>query len=258
VANRCLEDGDLISAGETKFKVNIEGGDRSSAIAIRSSWELDGEDSAVAKSRSGKLHIPFTAEETPTGIHVCQGDFEKIEPARLVKVLRGSRKFIPFLIVDFRRLGLEPPPALAADCLPIVDWVGGPDAARAFPMLIPLEERPPDQWESLVNESWDQDAVMITFSRKSADEVLAHWRAMAKGAQGGLVGVVWPSVLCSMIPHNALGKKLIDGLDGVLTELPDFPGQWRLWTRKQRISILKELGFQHRPTTAEALDTRKD
>jgi hypothetical protein len=95
--------------------------------------------------------------------------------------------------------------------------------------------------------------------------MLAHLRKSARvkntadadmgGGGEAMLGIFWPSVLSPLLSFwkpDFVGK-LLEGIEAVLVEVPDLPGEWQIYGRPEQKESLRKLGFAEiSPDAAEA------
>ncbi len=252
-----VENGDEVAAGETSFKVSIEGQDfeipegaamrrtATRTAAMPSSNSSEEQRASPVKRRSEKPPA-FTAEKCPSGLTLCRGEIADTPAADVA--LRLSEKFAAHLIVDFRRLGQAPPKDVATVEF-LFDWFRPDVAAAASPVLISQNDLA--TWPMLLEEGWGKDAVVCLFSNRDTAEVWGHLRRACRGKGHGdapptaVLGFCWPSVLVALLSHHvAYSNQLCEGTHAILTEFPDLPDTWQLFGGPALPDSLDELGFE--------------
>ncbi len=245
--------GDEVVAGDTSFKVAIEGGDLdavegadSRKTDVRGIAKPSVDPSAkIARQRAEKPPT-YTAEKCDSGLTLCRGYIDDATAADVA--LRLSEKFVAHLIVDFRRLGQAVPKDFDKVEF-LFDWFEPDVAAVASPVLISQNDFA--AWPLLLEDGWGKDAVVCLFSNQDTAGVWSHLRRVCRAKGHGdapptaVLGFCWPSVLVALLSHHvAYSNQLFDGIDTILTELPDLPDTWQLFGRLALPDCLDEIGFE--------------
>jgi hypothetical protein len=253
-----VRSGDELRAGETRFQVRVEG-DAPGAATIT---ETDAAaEAAVAAARPAPppaprppANVPYTVETCASGLTLCRGSVDHIQPAELAALLAGS---IPlYLIVDFKNLDASPPEG-AEGMEYLFDWLDPQAAALVSPVV--LAQADFAAWPEMVRQGWGNDAVVCLFSRQDQPTLMAHLRRAIRAkpqredAGGGILGYCWPSVLAMLLAHHtpAFVSQLLTGIDAVLIELPDLPETWQVYGASEVADELDRLGLV-RQSPAEA------
>ena len=240
-----LRAGDQINAGFTDFVVEIEGDSPERARTLHgTSWVPKDIDSVILKSTRQRLSVPYTIESCDSGLTLYRGQIADLTPAKLALVLRLLHPL--HLLVDLNRLGL-PLPAGLGEPQYLFDWLDGPAAKAASPILISPEAEN-DAWRPLVDEGWGGDALICLFSKMLAPELLAHLRSVCRGRSGGasaILGYCWPGVLAPVLLHSPAKQvsRLMAGIEVVLVEFPDLPETWQLFGDAMLAQALNKFGF---------------
>lgn len=255
-----LRDGDTIQAGDTSFRVTIEGDDPIAASTLhQTTWVRTDVPLDEQQASKGRLKVPFTVEPCETGLTLCRGGIEAISPGTLAKLLADTYPL--HMIVHFNRLGIPFPEEFGQPQY-LFDWMDPAAAAMASPVVVSPGEG--ENWRVLVNDSWGQDAVICFFSQKPPAEVLSHLRSQCRvrGGNGppqqGMFGYCWPGVLASVLtqsPRNIVGR-LMANIDAVLVEFPDLPDNWQLFGNERLPNVLEKFGFVRSAGSAVAAESR--
>ena len=254
-AKTALTDGDEILAGETRFTVRTEGDTPSRAsvpavepvaagiVAVRSR-------AALAQAAGEKGPLTYTVETCTSGLTLCRGLVEQIQPQDLATLLCQISPV--YLIVDFKNLGAPPPEALESPDY-LFDWFEPAVAAQVSPVV--LGQADLLEWPSLVETGWGSDAVICLYSKQDKPTLLEHLRHVIRAKpkrgdiSGGMVGYCWPGVMSMLLAHNTPEyiQHLLAGIDSVFVEMPDLPETWQLYGSSQITDVLDQLGFVHEP-----------
>jgi len=247
-----LRDRDELFAGDTKFVVRVEGAVTAgkaarSAAAPVVAVPLNSRDSEPAP-RSRRA-IGYTVEKCDSGLTLCRGTIDEIEPANLAVML--SRLLPLYLIVDFRHMESPPPEELTEPAY-LFDWLDPVAAAVASPVIVSQENLL--TWPKLLEEGWGNDAVIGLFSTQEKPILLEHLRRVchnktnAADPNGAILGYCWPSVLAALLSYHtpSFVQQLLTGIDAVLVELPDLPETWQVFGTSRVVELLDRLGFRQR------------
>jgi len=258
IADRvALRPGDEVLAGQTRFQVQMEGAQMEGAFPGESPFPgMEG--AAAPAAPPGFAPAPvfpqqggatFTVEKCDSGLTLCRGSNDQIQPADLAVLLCQSCP--AYLIVDFRNLGSPPPEELASRNY-LFDWLEPPAAAAASPLLVGQDDLL--TWPMLIGEGWGKDAVICLFSKQEKPALLEHLRHSLRAKpqradmSGGMLGYCWPSVMSMLLAHSppAMVRQLLSGIDAVLVELPDLPETWQLYGEARVADLLAEVGFSRK------------
>ncbi|MEI8373353.1 MAG: FHA domain-containing protein [Planctomycetota bacterium] len=242
-------DGDEVMAGDTCFKVAIEGGDPDATDLRKTDTRNFPTPSAhptAEIARRTEKPPAYTAEKCNSGLTLCRGEIADAPAADVA--LRLSEKSVAHLIVDFRRLGQAVPKDFDKVEY-LFDWFEPDVAAVASPVLISQNDFV--AWPLFLEDGWGKDAVVCLFSNQATAEVWSHLRRVCRAKGHGdapptaVLGFCWPSVLVALLSHHvAYSNQLFDGIDAILTEFPDLPDTWQLFGGLALPDRLDELGFE--------------
>jgi len=242
-----LRNGDSILAGDTRFRIEIEGGNPVTASSLHGlTWVRTDVPREEVLASSGRLKVRYTVETCDTGLTLCRGNIDAVSPGTLAKLISGTWPI--HLIVDFSRMGSTCPEEFGEPSY-LFDWLDLPAAQQASPVVI--SPGGSDSWRPVVNDGWGQDALLCLFSRLSPAEILAHLRGVCrpKGANGqmrqGMFGYCWPAVLANVLVHSPpeIVARLMTNIEAILVEFPDLPDNWQLFGRETVPPMLEKLGF---------------
>lgn len=136
-----------------------------------------------------------------------------------------------YLIVDFRKLTVQPPPSPVY----LLDWIPPSAAARMSPIFLP----PSDGLDliTIVEQAWGKDAMACVYSEWDTPQVLAHLRVAARGQYHPTVipkpehmlGFCNPSSLRPLIANCTpkFARHLFSGIGAILIE-SESPETWDL------------------------------
>jgi len=265
-----LEDGVEILAGRSVFLVQVQtsGGESTSTTSLQSPLASSLASRRTPKKQMSPAYVApapivqqrlFTVEKCDSGLTLCRGSVDQIPPGELAVTVCSA---LPaHLIVDFKKLGSPRPAELAAPNY-LFGWLEPHVADLVSPIVLSQDEYL--SWPNLIDDGWGNDAVVCLFSRQEKAQLLEHLRQAlhkgpADGQGGGIVGYCWPSVLGPLLLYSRpqFIKQLLAGIDAVLVELPDLPDAWQIYGGEKVAKVLKELGFQEKPSEAAAAGPRE-
>lgn len=250
-----VRNGDEVLAGQTAFRVMIEGAkeDNGAFGGDLSAGQAGFSPAASAfappppSMPAGPRPTPtFTAEPCDSGLTLYRGSVDEIAPAELATLL--CQVFPAYLMVDFKNLGSPRPADLVAPIY-LFDWFEPSVAALASPVILGQEDLL--NWSNLIDEGWGNDAVVCLFSEEDKETVVAHLRqAVRKNPAGapeeGILGLCWPSVLGPLLTHCSTQyvAQLLHGVVAVLVEFADLPETWQIFGSSEIGRHLEELGLK--------------
>lgn len=229
-----LRDCDEIRAGQTIFRVSIEG--EGSVAAPRRGDERQNADPIALRAAAGVAVAPCTAR--PDAGSGRRPNLRAAAAARIecrrqlcdsqAFAVRGTpggpcavsvaehlaARFPVYLVADAPKLGI----AAAADQAPpdyLIDWAPDQSRARHSPWVVGGAERV----LPLVGKHWGQDGLVAVFSQQEKDALLRHLREMA--------GVFYrPSVLNPQLQHGQpeFTVRLLSLVEAVMVEDAADPG----------------------------------
>jgi pSer/pThr/pTyr-binding forkhead associated (FHA) protein len=150
-------------------------------------------------------------------------------------------------LFDCRRAGQPLPPEMTG-----LDYLFGwmpPGAREQFsPVFVSLAKCP--EAVELIRAGWGKDAIVCCGSRLPTADLLAHWKA-AIGAPddrpgSALTAYFWPSLLDQMLTCQSASQTapLLSGLNWLLIEDRNSPGQWKLFASDDFDPVLTAAGWQ--------------
>jgi pSer/pThr/pTyr-binding forkhead associated (FHA) protein len=246
---RTLRNGDEIVAGETHFRVRVEGEALEERLAAEPGVAagpavLPMPPAAPAAARPAKVF--YTVERCETGLTLCRGNVGEIHPTDLAHLM--SRTAPLFITVDVKKLG-RPPPGNFACTDYLFDWLGPEAAAVVSPVL--LAQQDSEDWPAVLEAGWGSDAVICFFSKQDKQGLLEHLRCCLRANRKrderitGMLGICWPSVLAMLLAYGpqALVRGLVAGIEAILIELPDLPETWQVYGGVETAELLDALGL---------------
>ena len=257
VVETALKPEDEILAGRTRFLVQITGGDSSKASTLVSSSPTYTDEPTVAYALRGQLKVACTMEPAAAGWKMFRGQIEKLTPGALCQLMTVKGHAL-WLIIDFRRLGQEPPPDLPGEHL--FNWLPKEVATAMSPWIVSGEAWDRKEWKPFINENWGNDGLVVLLSSREADETRAHIRSVCRvrgpGTTEGIAGFCWPGILAPslMSADSDAVRKLTSGLEGVIVELPDQPETWQLFGPESHAETLKGFGMKFPDTTSDSTE----
>jgi hypothetical protein len=256
-----LRNHDQLLAGDTKFTVLLD--DDVAGAASRQAMAAADEAAApreITQSGPASPTLPtvrFTVEKCDSGLTLCRGTLDEIQPADLA--VRLCRVLPVYLIADFGHMGSSPPEELTQPTY-LFDWLDPVAAAVISPVIISQEDLL--TWPKVVEQGWGSDAVVCLFSNQEKPLLVEHLRRVCRSKMNAtdpnaaILGYCWPSVLAPLLSHYTpeLTQQLLSGIDAVLVELPDLPDTWQVYGVGQVVDLLERIGF--RPRSADESETR--
>lgn len=271
-----LRDGDQVQAGQTIFRVVLEGDDVVMGGACRAAIATQAPSGghpyqampgpayaqvadppayapyAPAPTRPRfpqQTEINYSLEKCGSGLTLCKGSVDEIPPADMVVLIGQS--FPAYFLMDFNRLGMPRPAELAAPVY-LFDWLDAPAADVVSPVIVAREELP--AWSDLIAEGWGQDGLISLFSAQERSALVDRLRAWCgSGRRDGnpddpILGACWPSVLGSLLAHHEPDHvgAMMSGIEAVLLEDRRQPDAWRLFGGPQLADLLDGLGMRRR------------
>ncbi len=244
-----LKSGDRISAGDSRFIVQIEGGDQTISepvpeaamrVPVVNRTENVASPERPAKPVAPKPERQFEREACDSGAWHYFGSTATCSPAELVQQLNALWPL--HLMVDFRR-AKSPPPANVGSLPMLFDWLG--EHGRQFsPVIISAEElAAPDQF---VEQGWGQDGLVGLFSSQSAEAVLNHLRKNVRIGSDRVVGICWPGILSQILSHyrEDFVRKILSITAAVLVEGGEAGDQWHLFSLSPLDETLMAMDFK--------------
>ena len=242
-----VRDGDEVLAGQTTFKLHIEGDSAEATGTIRSTQvtgTMQSAASSAAPVRPAKRQpksITYTTEPLNTGLTLYRGQTIELPPGALAGSLSQGHPL--YLIVDFNRLESAPPVDLASMDF-LFDWMPESAIASRSPVLLGPVAGGPEL--ELVDQAWGEDAVICIFSRQQKGALLAQLRAALRTGADSMLGYCWPSVLGPLLSfyNKPFIQKFMTGIDSILVEFADLPETWQVFANADFEKELANLGLQ--------------
>jgi hypothetical protein len=255
-----LREGDQVQAGQTRFRVGLEGEARQqvSTIPIDPDVADAGQRAAdeAARSLQQELTLTYTAEVCESsGLTLFRGaEFGEAGQPTSPSVVAGllSQQVPLYLIVHFAKAQLEVLPPLT-EAVPLFDWLPG-EAARMSPLIVPPGTCP--QQDELIDAAWDNDSLIGFFASSPSESVVSHLRSAirfnaeglpwADGEAEGILGYCWPCVLAQLLAFRTAQfvGRLLAGIDAALMEVPDLPNTWQVFARSNFSETFAKVGFR--------------
>lgn len=256
IAGALLRDRDEIKAGDTTFRIRIEGDSPELAKAVHQTAYVEvPPDSGILKGLTGGLKGTFQTETLSNGVHCSRIELDNADPHVLGDLLGRNRPL--HLILDLARAGVEPPEDLPRRYL--FEFLAPEAKEQVSPLLVSTREY--KGWHALAEAAWGQDAVIYLFTRTPHDQLLEDLRqACMPNRGGGVEGICWPGVLGAMLT-SADSEHLpgiVENISALLIESPDAPEQIRLFSLKDVHQRLERFGLREViPEPAEATDSKE-
>ena len=230
-AKATLNDGDEILAGETRFRVRIDGaaGESSAPAPIRDTTE---QAASAVETSIVRGPMPCTSEVCDSGLTRYDGSVDDAPPAQLAARLAAAAPL--HLIVDFSRAELSlPEGATEPDFL--MDWLPEESRTKHSPVVLSPCDGP--DLCPLLGEAWGKDAAVGVYSQLPKAGLLKQLRQAA--------GVfVRPSILAPQLIVGAatfIGHLLRD-VEALLVE-GESADRWSLFVTGDHTGVLEALGL---------------
>ncbi|NQU23395.1 MAG: FHA domain-containing protein [Candidatus Nealsonbacteria bacterium] len=241
-----LHNGDEICAGQTRFIVQTEGDAPEQATRV-SGAAVGVPGPEVVRHPPVATEVAYAVETCNSALTLCRGNIDEISPADLAAML--AQEVPLYLIADLKKLAVTLPEGFDVTDGLLFDWLEPSAAAMVSPVVLAADEFP--DWRALVEQGWGADAVICLFSSEAKDALLAHLRRSARaqpaqeGADAGIVGYCWPSVMAPLLSHYSPEsvRQLLGPIEAVLVELPDLPDTWQLYGQDRVAGLLDRLGL---------------
>lgn len=250
-----LKSGDQISAGQSRFVVQIEGG---AAPPVEANVPTKAPVAAPA-TRPAPPPAPATSavqqperiifkEQCDSGAWHYFGTVESCPPGELAHQLGALWPL--YLMADFRRAKVAPPPG-SENAPMLFDWLG-PHGRPFSPILLSPEIAP--EAAGIVQEGWGQDGIVGVFSTHSSQEIVDHLRSNVRLGKDRVVGICWPGILNQICAHYRpdFVRNVLSIASAVMVESPDGV-EWNLYSLSPIDEPLQAFGFKlTRPEEAAA------
>ena len=204
VFERTLVDGDIVTAGGTRFSVVVQ---ESSAIAAKQ---------AAIRTRRSRALVPVSLRTCPSSLVLCE-DFgrEKTAPGIAQALARESSLY---LLLHVTRSGV----ALPIELRTVTDLFarGELDVAECLQYSpIVLSEKDPIDRFQLLSQAWGKDGIIAVFTRLDRDTLL-------RNLQRSTVWLCPPSVVRGHLTNGPADsvRDVMDGISAVLMEADDREG----------------------------------
>lgn len=173
---------------------------------------------------------------------------------------RLAYRWPQYLIVDFQKAELPIPEGLT-DPAVLFDWLPEEVAVQNSPLVVP--PLPELEVAGLIDGAWDKDAVICLYTEQPADTLVAHLREATRyniqgrlsgeGQPKSMLGYCWPGVLAQLLAFRSseFAERLLNGIEAVLQEVPDFAGTWQLFGRGDLPQHLTQLEIKQMEPGAE-------
>lgn len=240
-----LRDGDIIVAGETEFRISIEG-ERSQSTTIRTVVDLSRSRGGTKAAESQAIF--FTTEDCPSGLVRCWGQAAELAPAALAE---SFGRLVPaHAIYDPHKSGVELPGDVPSEVL--LDWLPPRVQAELSPVLYTYQQC--DSSSELVSQAWGSDAVILFFGQVSARKLAEQLRSTirSRADDQSILGCCWPSVLGHLLyagPSSSWGNLLKD-VEAILMESAQQPDRWQIFGAAELPQRLESLGLKPAPRTS--------
>ena len=237
VQERTLVNGDIVTAGSTRFRVGIH----ESAEAERKQAAIGGE-----SFRPTGIEVPYQTERCESGLVRFYGRDESQTPTDVALYLSQQNSF--YLIVHVTKAGME----LPADFKRVVDLGARgeveADQVNACSMLMISPTDPIDRFR-LLEEGWNRDSVLGVFTTRERPGVIKTliranlWMYPAHTIRDQLAGGA-PEYI----------HELFRGIKAVLVP-SNAPGGWEVFANNETDPLWMQLGFPNAPESQRAAPT---
>ncbi len=229
-----LNHGDRFRAGRTEFVVEFNYAHSQQPGSRNAKQQPNNSAKVVASECAGGVQ-KWQSEPSDTGRVV-----ETIETFRALGNL--------YLLIDFSRIDLPIPDELPVEQSSLFDWFPV-EASQYSPQLLSLSEY--EQWPSLIEAGWEQDAIVGFCSQHEKPELLqglrdlAVWKSGQSAQRRSVRGICWPAVLSALLENNSdeIGQKLFAIVDLAFIQSFDTPESWQAFGSTEVLAKAAELGF---------------
>ncbi|MBI3863058.1 MAG: hypothetical protein HY290_14295 [Planctomycetia bacterium] len=229
VHERTLVNGDIVTAGNTRFRVGIQ----ESAESQQRQAAIGGD-----TLRPGSIEVPYLVERCESGLFRFYASDASQTPTDVALYLSQQHCF--YLIVHLTKAGVELPPDLTR----VVDLGArgevGADQVNACSMLMISPTDPIDRFR-LLEEGWNRDSVLGVFTTRERPGVI---KALIRAN-------LW------VFPAHMVRDQLADGAPEYIHELfrgikavllpSNAPGGWEVFANSETDPLWMQLGFPNAP-----------
>lgn len=232
-----VRNGDEITAGHSKFRIEVEG----DAAELPAAAQAEMASAAVPARPPRKTgDATYKLTTCDTGIFRYEGSSQAMPPAELAAALAAESPL--YMIADNRRLQN---PALEEVAEPkyLFDWLGA-----SAPGVSPLIISPGDVPDPLpiIEKGWKKDGLVCVFATSEAGEMVQRLRGCARVSGDKVLGICWPSVLGYLLSHyrGELVPKLMQGLAAILIEDAAAAEVWAIYSTGSLEKPLDQLNLK--------------
>jgi hypothetical protein len=224
ITARALESGDRIGAGQTLFRVVVEGGRPNNAS-------------------SEQIRPIYDSQSCPSGLLLYCGTDDFPSPLSLARQIASRWPLFLLAGFDGRKLNLPERIARSGQRVP---GHTNPEWAKFHPLLIAAGELP-DPF-AVIEEGWKQGGVACLFSKLPKPQL---WASLCKHAPS-YSGV---DVLREQLARCPAGfvQQVTRNIPAILLPAAD-PAHWRLYGNPEHVRSWRELGFAAGPVNEEEDD----
>ncbi len=233
-ARSALRHDDRILAGQTEFRVLVEGGAPLEALAEPPSAATAGSLSAPARPTPGSVR--YSVQTSNSGLSTMRGKASQIPPAQVAALL--GAEYPLYVVVDFHRIEQPLPESLSKPEY-LFHWLPEESRMKLSPVLLsPGDEADRLEW---IEKGWGQDALVCLFSTREQAELVEHLRRTA-GA------FARPTVLTPQLQLAAPDamEHLFLGIDAAMVE-GRTAEEWTIIARPEFEEVVGRLGFASNP-----------
>jgi hypothetical protein len=244
-----LYDGDVIEAGNSRFRVHIEG---EASIADGSTESITPNTQTIRPAKlfhDHQLTGEFEIELCRNGSVLHMGSTVTTPIQDLAEVV--SRRHEAFLVLHHYKIDQ---PVSIPDPEYVFSFLDPAVVSTASPIIVPAYEV--DDWATLIADSWGHDAVIVLYTNCEAEETIRKFRrAVCPPGSTTINGYSWPQLLGQLLAWDESGSNTVmfDIAEMILVEAADFPERWQLFSNRDQSELLREAGL--RPTLRENAET---
>lgn len=221
---RCLlRDGDIVNAGQTQFRMEIQG--VSDQVLAKKTAKI-GEQAAL------QLHASFTARHSDSGVFIYTGSTEALPPELLAEKLGGVLELS--LLLDPKQAGDKTFQTLPPE-LYLFGWL--PEETRHLASPVCLNSDDPLPRKPLIGQHWGKDALVLVYSEKDEPVPREHI-----GLNAGTL--LRPSLVRPQLGMTkpTVTENVMIELEAVLVEGEE-AGTWEIFSRQDISATLEAIGL---------------
>lgn len=229
-----LSHGDRFRTGRTEFLVEFEYAPQPAANSVR-------------LPQAGPNSLPAIASPCAGGLMKWQG--EAAQPSTMVELIE---RLLPlgkiYLLVDFSRLEVPIPESLEISSSSLFHWFP-PETSLHSPQLLEVDSVP--DWQAIIQQGWECDAIVVLLSQQDKDDLLAALREMVvchasePAQRRSIKGICWPSVLAALLENNSdpVVEQLFTVAEVAFMPSSLEPQGWLAFGPPENMQALSPVGF---------------